>query len=155
MTDTLITSDSLVKRSKVAGYGVFASRPLAEGEIIEQARVIPILKGEIGSCLQTYLFHWDEQHHAISLGFGSLYNHSQTPNVSYKADYDHNLIVFKARRPIDLGEELFISYGKNWFRDNRVVQYPRTSKKWVMMKWGVPILVCILWGLGVGFFLSN
>ena len=43
---------------------------------------------------------------------GSLFNHSQTPNVSYNLDQDTQSIRFTTFRTISPGEELYICYGR-------------------------------------------
>ena len=48
---------------------------------------------------------------------GSIFNHSETPNVSYIIDTSTDSIRFATTRPIISGEELFIFYGhKLWFK---------------------------------------
>lgn len=48
---------------------------------------------------------------------GSLFNHSQTPNISYTLDPDTESIRYTATRTVREGEELCIFYGhKLWFK---------------------------------------
>ncbi len=44
--------------------------------------------------LAKYFYMWNKKEMAISLGFGSLYNHSYTPN----ADYHHGRMRITYRR---------------------------------------------------------
>ena len=64
------------------------------------------------SVLHDYYFVWGADHNqaAIALGFGSLYNHSDTPNVAFLPDYDHLTIDFISLRPLRAGEELLVDY---------------------------------------------
>src|SRR5436305_320986 len=70
-----------VKRVKGKGRGVFARRPIREGEVIERVPVIVLPVGEIRTpdgwtTLGDYCFLWDRGTVAVALGYGSLYNHS-------------------------------------------------------------------------------
>jgi len=46
----------------------------------------------------------------MALGLGSLHNHSYHANTIFERDFDGQLIVFKAAKPIRQGEELTINY---------------------------------------------
>ncbi|MFM8476053.1 MAG: SET domain-containing protein-lysine N-methyltransferase [Planctomycetaceae bacterium] len=46
---------------------------------------------------------------AIALGFGSLYNHSYSPNARYD-DVGRQIKEYKALRDIQKGEEITINY---------------------------------------------
>ncbi|EJC98874.1 uncharacterized protein FOMMEDRAFT_128553 [Fomitiporia mediterranea MF3/22] len=50
---------------------------------------------------------------ALALGLGSLFNHSDEPNVSFSVDSVNEKIRFTTARDIDLDEELCIFYGHN------------------------------------------
>ena len=55
---------------------------------------------------------------AISLGLGSLFNHSsQDLNVGWERDINAQTISYTALRDIGRGEELCINYGRLWFHD--------------------------------------
>jgi SET domain-containing protein len=45
------------------------------------------------------------------LGYGSLYNHSENPNLIWTARIRSREIVFWARRDIECGEQLTHNYG--------------------------------------------
>src|SRR5690242_8740348 len=76
----------IIKNTEKYGRGIFATRNIKKGEYIEIAPVIVIPYAEWkpmrGSILSNYIFRWDEDK-AIALGYGSLYNHSYTPNARY------------------------------------------------------------------------
>jgi len=68
----------------------------------------------------------------LSLGVGSLFNHSQHPNLNYTVDHDQLIIRYRAARAIAAQEELTITYGsssKLWFEDKSVdsTESSRTS----------------------------
>lgn len=108
----LIKKKLVVKKSTVHGYGVFANEAIAPGEIIEECVVIPIEKETID--LIDYVF---EGHHAsvLPLGFGPIYNHQISPNARFHYQIETNRMIFRAIKPITSGEEIFVSYGNNWF----------------------------------------
>lgn len=104
------------------GRGVFAAEPIRKGRLIEACPVIPLAKGEeedvTGRTLESYLFEWgdDGDHFCLALGYGSLYNHSATPNASFETDPERMRIVFRAVRDIPEGRQILIDYG--WEADD-------------------------------------
>ncbi len=119
------------------GRGVFAARAFSINEIVETCPVVlsddsfELLPTE----LQHRIFDWSRLtksriRHALALGYGSLYNHSDTPNLRYEADENTNTIQFIAIRDISASEQLFISYNQglettpqqntDWFKKNKV-----------------------------------
>jgi uncharacterized protein len=106
---------------------VFAAREFAVGEVVECCPVV-VCPGEEEALLeQTQLrglyFHWgDTADVALALGYGSLYNHSWTPNARYETDVESGVVRFVAVRPVAAGEEVTINYtgepdgrGELWF----------------------------------------
>lgn len=117
-----------VAPSETHGMGVFAGRNIEEGEIIEICPVLLFPKSELVHMRQTvlddYYFDWgdDGEWYALCLGYGSLYNHSYTPNAEYGMDFEAKTIDFYCIRHIEPGEEIFINYNgdvdnmeKVWF----------------------------------------
>ena len=102
-----------VKRIKGKGRGVFARAAIRKGTVIEQVPVLVVpIKDFVGGLdnptLRKYLYIWNKGTIAISLGYGSLYNHSYAPN----ADYEHaaQAMIYRAVRHIEPGEEITINY---------------------------------------------
>jgi SET domain-containing protein len=56
-----------------------------------------------------YVFIWGKKTVAIALGYGSLYNHSYSPNARYY-DGPGRTKVFMALRTIRAGEEILVNY---------------------------------------------
>jgi SET domain-containing protein len=108
-------SDSIcVKRVGGKGRGVFARRPIAEGAIIERVPglLAPLEQATgVASCpiLSRYVFLRNRSTVAVALGYGSLYNHSYSPNARYDEE-PGALMAFTALRPIATGEEITINY---------------------------------------------
>jgi len=126
------TSDKIyIAKSKIgkAGRGVFARKNIKKGETIEKCPIIEVPKYDVSklreSILVTYFFYFGKRKEklALALGFGSLYNHSNNPNSSFKVKPREKLIEFIALRPIKENSEITFSYsggkskGKNplWF----------------------------------------
>ncbi len=92
------------------GRGVFCDYLYIEnGSIIETSPVLLVLATETG--LDSYIFEWTTKYNALALGFGSLFNHSTSPNVDYKLCKKDKTIKFYANKGISEGEQLFINYG--------------------------------------------
>jgi SET domain-containing protein len=108
------------------GRGVFATRDIAEGEILDDCHVL-IIGAEDAERLEetplgSHYFHWegdeddDRWRGAIALGVASLVNHSPDPNAGVWQDYERERLVLEALRPIAAGEEVVIDYEVElWF----------------------------------------
>jgi SET domain-containing protein len=102
-----------VKKVKGKGRGVFAREAIRKGAVIERVPVVivPIknlVNGRANPVLKKYFYEWGPTTVAVSLGYGSLYNHSYTPN----ADYDHGekVLIYRAICDIAAGEEITVNY---------------------------------------------
>lgn len=114
-----------IRSSPLHGIGVFAATNISQGELVEVCPIILLNEVDTKSIdttkLYNYYFSWDKGS-AIALGYGSLYNHSYTPNISYEKDYSSRTIRFIALRDIAIDEELCSNYNgtpesqeKVWF----------------------------------------
>lgn len=105
-----------IGKSKLGGKGVFAMAPIKEGELIEEAPYVTVpielLKTEP---LCDYLFMIDDERCAVVFGYGSVYNHANQPNIKYEVDPSKRSMLYYAKREISPGEELTVTYGKDWF----------------------------------------
>lgn len=102
------------------GRGIFAIKDIKEGEIIEIAPVLTFSEEESALIMETklvnYCFSWgDGRNSAIALGFGSIYNHSDTPSAFYQKREHRDDMVFMALRDIKSGEEITVHYGEHWW----------------------------------------
>lgn len=108
-------SESKIKK---AGKGIYALYDFNKGEIIEQCPIILINENEVTeirkTVLHNYYFMWgkDKKNHsaAICLGYGSLYNHSYSPNATYKKLIEKEIIEFFALKDIKKDEEITVNY---------------------------------------------
>lgn len=99
-----------------AGRGVYARRDIKKGEIIETSPIIEVPQHDMsnlkGSILVTYFFYFGKKKErlAIALGFGSIYNHSYKPNITYEVKPKVKLIDFIALDDINKDDELTFNY---------------------------------------------
>ena len=107
-----------VSKSKIknAGRGVFAAQKIKKGEAIEVCPLIIVPKSDMSnlreSILVTYFFYFGKKKErlAVALGFGSIYNHSYTPNATYKIKVKKKTIDFTAIKDIKKNEEITFNY---------------------------------------------
>ncbi len=108
-----------VRRSGVHGKGVFAIRPLAEGEtlieykgeVIDWPEALRRHPHDPSQPNHTFYFHVDEAHvidGAVNGNASRWINHACEPNC--EAEEDNGRIFIKALRDIAPGEELFFDY---------------------------------------------
>ncbi len=94
--------------------GMIASARIRKGEIIEACPVILLPIAELPliqrTILGNYYFDWSKTAIAIVLGYGSLINHSYTPNAAYRWDFRGKKLVFYSLRDIKKGEEVVVNY---------------------------------------------
>lgn len=102
-----------IKKSRY-GRGIFAARTIEEGELIHEAPVIVCPNIQImmlhATILRDYYFNWGDEQAAIALGYGSLFNHSYTPNAMFKNNLEKETVDFFAIKKIEAGEEILVNY---------------------------------------------
>lgn len=102
--------------SSISGRGIFATHDYKKGQNIESCPVIRLTledrKTIDTTALFDYYYAWgeDSSEAAIALGYGSLYNHSYTPNATYSKDFSNDLLLIQACRDISAGEEITVNY---------------------------------------------
>jgi SET domain-containing protein len=95
---------------------VFANDTISKGEIIERCPFIELPAGEIAFLEKSFLINYvyffgkTKERFLLALGFGSLYNHSYTPNAVYKILPKEHIILFKAIHSITNDEEITVNY---------------------------------------------
>ena len=113
------------------GRGVYTAEQLHTGDLIEICPIIKIPIGQLSqldrTILYEYYFIWEEQGYeaCIALGYGSLYNHSSSPNAEIVMDYNDSTIHIIAVTEIEENSEILIDYTggtknriKLWFEDS-------------------------------------
>lgn len=94
------------------GYGVFAGKAIKKGEKIEECYIIISKGGDKG--LEDFYFDAKGKY-ALFTGFGIIYNHSNDPNADYFINIKKRKATIKAARSIRKDEEIYVSYGDEWF----------------------------------------
>lgn len=112
--------DIYLKEVAGKGRGVFAARNYRKGELVEAAPVIVINNEDTDLIDQTaladYYYKWGDCHFALVLGYGSLYNFSATPNLSFEPDLSRMIMLYRAKKNVRKDQELTIHYQCDlWF----------------------------------------
>ncbi len=115
--------DLYIGRSPGLGRGVFSRNAILAGEVIEVCPVILVPTSELihldKTVVYNYYFVWNNEHVAVALGYGSIYNHNKKPNAIFEYQFISNEIIFKATRTIPANSEIFVDYtagtGKVWW----------------------------------------
>jgi uncharacterized protein len=96
--------------------GIIASRDIRKGEVIEKCPLIlyPVSQDDLieKTVLGKYYYDWSKEYGCIVLGYGSLINHSYTPNTKYYHNYTSKVLTYRAIKDIKKGEEILVNY--NW-----------------------------------------
>jgi len=114
------------------GRGVYAAAPIPVGEVVEVAPVVLLALDSqpFPGVVRRLVYNWSQTHVALALGYGSLYNHNDQPNLHFKRDLKKLTVSFYARHEIGAGEQLTISYDytgegtnprkRSWFEIHQV-----------------------------------
>tara|TARA_E500000318_G_scaffold77284_1_gene72049 strand:- start:919 stop:1302 length:384 start_codon:yes stop_codon:yes gene_type:complete len=110
MKQKLYLSNKLeVRKSKLHGWGVFATQDIPNNEIIEESLTIPILE-EISDDLKRYRYVFDNKKY-FGLGFAGIYNSAKSKEKSnLKRELVDDMIVFITTKEIKKDEELLLYY---------------------------------------------
>jgi len=119
-------SNTYIGKSNLSGYGVFASKDIDVGEIIEECPAVLLdttFQKNQDWVLQRYGMTWDcncevcrvnGKTIAIFGGNGLFYNHSEKPNAYIVQDYHLKLYRFYALSPIKKDDEITWYYGMGY-----------------------------------------
>lgn len=96
------------------GRGVFATRFIHAGETLELAPVLVLDEHDTQTVKHTtlynYFFQWGKGKTALVLGFGSMYNHSDTPNAKHIREFESLQMRFESLVDIAPDAEIFVNY---------------------------------------------
>jgi hypothetical protein len=121
MNTRVFAHSGLEVREGRRGRGVFATRAFAAREEVEICPSVELPRDETrGGVLADYVFDSERGHDAVVLvlGYGMLYNHAEDPNLEYEQDAA-GVVTFFAVRSIAPGQELTITYGRDWWASRR------------------------------------
>jgi len=108
-----------VAKSRIHGLGVFANEDIQEGEVFEITPLIDVVKSKEEDLKHEFFYDYRFAYNkegkttklVLALGYGSLYNHSNTPNANWRLNTELDMFEFFSVRDIKDGEEIFIYYG--------------------------------------------
>lgn len=112
MKTKLFKNTIYIKKSSLHGYGVFAEKTIKKGKKIEECYIIISKGGD--KTLEDFYFDVKGKY-AVFTGYGSIYNHSDEPNADYTINIKKRIATITAAKTIQKGEEIFVSYGDEWF----------------------------------------
>ena len=108
------------------GRGIFTSSAIKKGQVVEVCPCVPLTLAEYKAICQTklenYVYTWIGPKQSpttpqekwssacVVFGLGSMYNHSDSPNLDWTASLSKLSFTFKALRAIKAGEELTHDY---------------------------------------------
>jgi len=116
-------------------YTIMGKTQFAKGEVVEICPVV--LVGEIAKTvdkLKDLIFELDKhkEQWGLVLGYGSLYRHSDEPNLDYAYNPKSRQMYFITNRPIRMSEELTINYGSDYWAErtnfNTVAEIPNVNQ---------------------------
>ena len=100
---------------------VYAGRKIKKNEVIEISPTIYIESiTNVPNILIDYIFSNNEKYY-IAFGCGSMFNHSDEPNIHWKFTKDNN-IKFTANKNINKNTELTINYGKPYWKARKKIK---------------------------------
>jgi len=113
-----------LRKSNIHNRGIFANEYIKKGDIIEEIPLISyvsikeinktVLKDYVISMPQN-LNKGDTQNCSVMLGYGSIYNHSDTNNAEWNFLNDQKMII-KAIKDIYPNQEICVNYGNGYWR---------------------------------------
>lgn len=126
--------------SQIHFRGVFATEDIESGEIIERCPLVNLdFRGKYHGDPQIWNYVYTnkcdckecERHGPnlyMVLGYGMLYNHSDTPNTIWDFDYPNLIGDVVSQMPIKKGEEITVSYGDAYFNKREKVQITENNE---------------------------
>jgi SET domain-containing protein len=120
----MIVTSLYLQKTEKKGWGVFTSKKIKKGSVIEISPVIVMSAAEKKLLDQTtlynYIFDWDKDCCCMAMGYIPLYNHASPSNCEYFQNYEEETIFIQAVRNIEVNEELTINYNGDWNNENDV-----------------------------------
>jgi len=105
-----------IAKSSLRGRGVFVAEAIDNENLIEICPLLIIPPEQVATIHKTvfhdyyFLLPDSDGLACIPLGYGCLYNHSETPNAEVRIDLKNEQIEIHAIKNILAGAEIFIDY---------------------------------------------
>jgi SET domain-containing protein len=113
--DRYLQTKFIIKANDNKGRGVFANQDYKKGEVIEVCPCIKSKTDDIKGEIRNYLFKMNETESLLALGYCSMYNHSDNPSAIWEI-LNENQLQMKATRNIKKGDEIFTTYGEDYWK---------------------------------------
>jgi len=119
--------------SNIHFRGVFATEDIKAGELIERCPMVIMgfrMNYHKDPTIWGYMFTHScpcEEckkhggHFLLVMGWGQIYNHQDDNNAAISFDLKNQLADIKALRNIAKGDEIFVSYGPEYFKNRKMV----------------------------------
>jgi len=107
-----------IQKSDIGGRGVFANQNYSVGDIIEICPTIKQKDKDSIDNISDYVFGFNSEDNLVAFGYCSIYNHKDDPNANWEV-LNENQIEIKVFKPIHKGDEIFISYGSEYFNQRK------------------------------------
>jgi SET domain-containing protein len=106
----LINFNLKIAKSPIHGWGMFANEFIKADTIILQNPGI-VLQAKIYDSreLMEHFYPYDENF-ILGLGYVSLINSSDKPNVKFEIDKENKLVIIKTVRDVQINEEITFKY---------------------------------------------
>tara|TARA_B100000424_G_C22818286_1_gene437848 strand:+ start:88 stop:450 length:363 start_codon:yes stop_codon:yes gene_type:complete len=106
--------------SPIHGYGSRATEDISKNEIVAKEPFINLDNDRNKNiCVKNY--YWSRtklktKTEILILGLGCMANHSFNPNINLRLSECKKYVIFYALKDISKDEELFLNYGRVWWR---------------------------------------
>lgn len=121
----LIRHPNIVVAPCKLGHGVFATDRIPADTTLEECHHLRIREQDCSGIIDDYVYGLETNHndseeaseyYSLPLGWGCVFNHAKEHNTEYWHDTERDLIVFHTIKDVSAGEQLFINYGKDWWK---------------------------------------
>jgi SET domain-containing protein len=101
------------------GWGVFAAEEIKKDEIVEICYCMVLHNNK--NPFIDYSYNLNSTDELLPWGYGSIYNHSSTPNIKYNLDKNNKLITYFAINDISIDEEICHNYGEGYLKRKMLI----------------------------------
>ena len=122
--DVVINDNDLVLKNSLVpngGRGVFSKKDYNPGDIVEVAPFVVCENNLHRNKINDYVFQYSQDPNKVItvFGMGSMYNHKDDHNLDYIQDIQNNNMIYKARKRIRAGDELYVNYGPGYWNSRK------------------------------------
>ena len=119
----VVVNNLSIKKSLIpnSGRGVFSNKDYNPGDIVEVAPFVVCENNLHRNIMNDYVFQYAQDPNKVItvFGMGSMYNHKDDNNLYHKQDIQNNNMIYKARKRIRAGDELYVNYGPGYWNSRK------------------------------------